>query len=180
MKSKRGAVELSVNVLVVIIISLVILAGGITLLYKFLGSAQEIKATLDARTEEEIQNLLLQEGKQVALPLNKALIKRGERKTFGLGILNSGVPETFTVSITPSSPNYISLEGVEQEDPAVSSWVLYDTDALELGEQAFASVAILVAVPADAVSGTYLFDVVVQRSDGQRYGPIQKIQVDVK
>ena len=180
MKSKKGAIELSINMLVVIILSLIILAGGIALLYKFLGNAQELKATLDARTEEEIQNLLLQEGKQVALPQNKAMIKRGEQKTFGLGVLNSGAPETFMVFVNPSSPNYISLDGIEEENLAVSSWVLYDNSPIQLDEQGSYSVAILVVVPADAVSGTYLFDVVVQRSNGQRYGPIQKIQVDVK
>src|SRR3989338_1661935 len=85
----KGAIELSVNTLVVVIISLVILAGGITLLYKFIAGAEEIKADLDARTTEELERLLVQQGKKVALPLHVADVERGKTHVFGLGILNA-------------------------------------------------------------------------------------------
>ncbi len=178
MKTKKGAIELSVNMLVVIIISVVILAGGIALLYQLLGQAEVLERDLDSRTKEELQRLLLQEGKQVALPWNKVMIKRGEQNSFGLGILNSGILESFTVLINPAL--FIPPEGEPQEDPPTASWVLYDNEPFPLKEQESKQIRILVSVPEDAASGTYLFDVKVQKSNGQRYGPIQKIQIGVK
>ena len=187
MKSKKGAIELSINMLVVIIISIVVLAAGITLLYKFLAGAQDLQVTLDAKTEEEIQHLLLQEGKLVALPINKAVLSRGEQKIFGLGVLNVGTAnsanqnspiETFNVLISPFA--YIPPAGLQQDNPPTGSWVLFDDSAFKLGQQEQHSLGIMVSVPTDAATGIYLFDVSVRRSDGKPYGQIQKIQIDVK
>lgn len=179
----RGAIELSVNMLVIIIISIVILGGGIALLYKFIDFGQQAKMDLDSRTEAELQRLLLQEGKQVALPLNKVELKRGDEKVFGLGVLNTltptaGATEVFSVMINPSA--YLPPQGESQENPEVLSWLLYDPEAFSLKEQESKQIPISVSVPVDAVTGIYIFDVKVQKSDGQRYGAIQKIQIEVE
>ncbi len=180
MGSRKGAIELSINMLVVIIISLVVLAGGITLLYKFLAGAEGFKADLDSQTEEQIERMLLQEGKIVALPTNKAILPRGEQKTFGLGVMNIGKLETFTVFISPSSPGYFPQVGSPQDNPPTNSWVLFDSSAFPLEQQEQHNVAILISVPKDAENGIYLFDVSVRKGDGQPYGGVQKIQIEVK
>lgn len=177
---KKGAIELSVNMLIVIIISLVILAGGITLLYKFLGGAVDFKLNLDAQTENELQRMLVQDGKIVALPVNKAIIPRGEQKTFGLGVMNIGKKETFTVFVNPSSPGYFPPSGPSQDNPPTNSWVLYDDSAFSLEQQQQHTQPILISVPNDAENGIYLFDVSVRKGDGQAYGGVQKIQIEVK
>ncbi len=178
--SKKGAIELSVNMLVVIIISLIVLAGGITLLYKFLAGAEGLKADLDSQTEEQIQRMLLQDGKIVALPINKAILPRGEQKTFGLGVMNIGKTETFNVFISPSSPGYFPTTGSPQDNPQTNSWVLFDDSAFSLEQQESHNVAILISVPTDAENGIYLFDVSVRKGAGLAYGGVQKIQIDVK
>ena len=86
--TKKGDISLSMNFLVIIIISFVLLGMGITLLYNLLGKANSEKAQLDARTEQEISRLLIDEGKTVALPLNTIDLYPGESHVFGLGILN--------------------------------------------------------------------------------------------
>src|SRR3989344_2758265 len=97
---KKGAIGLAVDVLVIIIISLVILAGGITILYKFIGGAEQTKAQLDERTNQELERLLVDQGQQVALPLHTAAIERGDSHVFGLGILNiGGVGNQFKVQV---------------------------------------------------------------------------------
>ncbi len=176
--SKKGAIELSVNMLVVIIISVVIFAGGITLLYRFLGNAQELKATLDSQTEEQIQQMLLQEGKIVALPINKAVLPRGEQKTFGLGVMNIGKKESFRVIVNPSK--FIPVSGPSQENPSINSWVLWDDSTFSLEQQKSHNEVIQISVPQDAENGIYLFDVSVRKGDGQPYGGVQKIQIEVK
>ncbi|MBI4151471.1 hypothetical protein HY496_00745 [Candidatus Woesearchaeota archaeon] len=185
METKKGAIELSANMLVVIIISLVVLAGGITILFQFVSDAEKFEEDLDVRTEAEIQRLLSQEGRQVALPVSKATISRGEHRLFGLGILNTitnpdGNKETFVVLVNPATYLPPQSDPEAAGDPEFGSWVLYNPEPVSLGEQESTSVEILIDVPRTAASGTYLFDVTVQKSDGRPYGPIQKIQVDVK
>src|SRR3989344_8163548 len=90
MTDTKGAIELSMNMLVMIIISIVILTGGMVLLYKFIGGAEDIKSQLDTRTDSELERLLVDQGKQVALPLHTATVTRGESHVFGIGILNIG------------------------------------------------------------------------------------------
>ena len=86
---KKGALGLSVETLVIIIISLVILSAGITLIYQFISGAEDIKAQLDQKTQEELDRLLVTQGKKVALPMHVATIRRGESHVFGIGILNT-------------------------------------------------------------------------------------------
>ena len=57
--NKKGAIQLSMSALVIIIISLFVLATGISLLFKFIDTSEDVKERLDARTEAEIENLLL-------------------------------------------------------------------------------------------------------------------------
>ena len=178
MKSKNGAIELSVNLLVVIIISLVVLAGGIVLLYKFIGGAESIQTTLDARTEEELQQLLVQQGKRVVLPFHEATIPRGEQHVFGLGIMNIGVTENFLIMVNPAK--YLPIQGEPQENPDIRSWILFNEESFSLGEQQQHAEGISISVPSGAVSGTYLFDVEVKKQNGERYGNIQKIIVVVE
>src|SRR3989344_9341775 len=86
--SKRGDISLSVNFLVIIMISLVVFGMGVTILYKIVDGSLDKKAELDARTEQELQRLLIDEGKRVALPFHIADIVAGESHIFGIGILN--------------------------------------------------------------------------------------------
>ena len=54
MVNKKAAIELSMNFLVIIIISIVILGSGIYLTRQIFTGAQETSATLDERTKEAI------------------------------------------------------------------------------------------------------------------------------
>ena len=67
-RMKKGALGLSIETLVIIIISLVILSAGITLIYQFISGAEEVKAQLDQKTQDELDRALTAQGKKVALP----------------------------------------------------------------------------------------------------------------
>src|SRR3989338_1747735 len=170
----RGSIELSMNVFVIILISLVILAGGITLLYKFLGGAEDIKAQLDEKTNEELERLLVDQGKQVALPLHTATIFRGESHVFGIGILNIGsVGNEFLLRVELSKV----VDEQEQDitptlnKAEVESWLLYNTEPIILEENGHEKEVILVKVAPDTPKGQYIFNAYVFLSDGSsQYG----------
>src|SRR3989338_7275957 len=96
----KGSLELSTNTLVVVIISVVILSSWVTLLYKFVSNAEDTKAELDARTIQAIENMIVDQGKQVALPFHTAKVERGDVHAFGIGVLNIYPEDTsFEVSV---------------------------------------------------------------------------------
>ncbi len=181
--AKRGSIELSMNVFVIVLISLVILAGGITLLYKFLGGAEDIKAQLDEKTNEELERLLVDQGKQVALPLHTATIFRGESHVFGIGILNVGnAGNEFLLRVELSKV----LDEQEQDitatmdKAAVESWLLYNTESIILEENGHTKEAILVKVSPDTPRGQYIFNAYIFLVSGEQYGNTQKFIVTVR
>ena len=175
----KGAIELSVNTLVVVIISLVILAGGITLLYKFIAGAEEIKADLDARTTEKLERLLVQQGKKVALPLHVADVERGKTHVFGLGILNAlEAQQGFFIEI--QLRKYVNELGQEVSvaPAAIEQWVLYNTGEILIEVNDNHKESILVSVPRDAAKGQYIFTALVTTTAGS-YGNPQTFVVNV-
>ena len=179
-RNKKGALELSVNMLVTVIISLVVLAGGITLLYKLLGGAGEIQSTLDKQTQEELERLLVDQGRQVVLPYHSATIERGKNHVFGLGILNIGERKEFQVVVSlvkvVDKDNQDITATIERA--AVDNRPLYDHNPKAIVESQHDTWQILIAVPNDALSGQYIFDVRAMTGE-QQYGNAQKIIVQV-
>lgn len=155
---KKGSIELSINTLVVVMISLVILGLGITLLYQFIGGAAEIQGHLDQRTEDELEQLLTDQGKRVALPLHTANVPPGESHTFGIGILNIG-EEKQEYYIIIQGVNYIAEDGEIKDIPptVIDEWILYNNEGLNVEPADNRKEPILVAVPENAPRGQYIF-----------------------
>ena len=187
MPTKKAALGLSMEMLVVIIISIVILAGGITLLYKFIGFGEQTKRDLDERTDQELERLLSDQGKKVALPLQVADVQRGKTHVFGLGILNIGeVGDQFKIVVQPAP---------DQNLQASASWLLYDQGQIEIKEGEHRKEGILVTLPKDIPAGTYIFNVQVCSGGAEPttipvvpchsdlpspYGNLQKFYVNAK
>ncbi len=172
MVNKKAAVELSMNFLVVIILSLVILAGGIALLYKFIGGVGiDTLVLIDDQTRIETEQLL-DDGSVVALPYIAKTLKRGEDFVFGLGVLNIREGDKLTFSV-----------GVEQDEESkqLKEIVpLFDSTPFVLEKNQKYTQGISISVPKDAPSGTYIFDVKVSiEEEDDIYGGVKKITVTV-
>jgi len=181
--NKKAALELPINVLVTIIIALVILASGITLLYKFIGGAEGLKTQIDERTDAELERLLVDQGKQVALPLHTATIERGSTHVFGLGILNIRDTENefrlqAELSKVVDAQERDITESVDVAE--INTWFLYNREPLRLAENEHRKEPILVNVPAAALPAQYIFNAKVFLDDGSQYGNTQKFVVMVR
>jgi len=179
-KHKQGAISLSMNLLVILIISLVILGMGVTLLYKMVGTALIDKEKLDARTQQELLRLLVDEGKKVALPLHIADLYGNEKHVFGIGILNvESENNLFQLSIELDGA--FDLEGNKiTSEFSPSEWLLYYQDNIKIEQSSHHIEPILVTVPGNAQKGKYLFNVkILKGSDGSQYGNTQKFIVNV-
>lgn len=84
---KKG-LELSLTVIVLIILSIIIFIGGITLVWRFFAGAEEIKGGIEMQTKQQIESLLRQGNELVAIPINTKNVPVGSEATFGLGIRN--------------------------------------------------------------------------------------------
>jgi hypothetical protein len=168
MFNKKAAIGLAINTIVIVIISIVILGAGITLMRNMIGGADDIKAQLDQQTEAELERLLIDQGKKVALPLHTTTIEAGESHVFGLGILN--IDESVYGNAFEIEVSYSSSFNEDGDDPPATydplSWVLYDTEKLTVTENEHHSEAILVNPLEDTPKGTYIFDVKVFQWNG--------------
>jgi hypothetical protein len=169
---KQGAIGLSINMIVIVLISLVVLGFGVSFLFKLIGGAEDFQGQISQQTSDRIQQLLIDEGKIVALPLHNANLYKGDSHIFGLGILNTQEDNNeFRISIS-----------AEDKNPSTNSldWVLYDEEWIIIQQHAHHTEAISVEVPKDAKSGTYIFNAkVIGKVHGQ-YGNRQKFTVVVK
>jgi len=181
--NKKAAIGLSINTLVVVIISLVILGSGITMLYKFIGGAEDIKGQLDSKTNEELERLLVNQGERVALPLNSVTIPKDNSHVFGMGILNiEEVEANFKIDVriskfVDSNGNILDLSPGEEAD--VLEWALYNNEPMTIAENEYQKESIMITVPNTASEGQYIFKAQVFKDD-ESYGNIQKFYVTVK
>lgn len=118
--NKKG-MELSLTVIVLIIISIIIFIGGMSMVWKFFRSAEEIKAGIDQQTKGQIEALLREGNDIVAIPINTQQVQLGRDATYGLGIRNiRPQPTMFFIQL--------NLAGVfDQKGKALP----YDKDAIE-------------------------------------------------
>lgn len=96
--SKKAAIELSTNFLVIMILGIVILSMGIYLTVQAINNAKILQDKLDEETEAQIYRSL-DTGEPVVAPLNTAEIQRGGSHSFGIGVRNIEYTTKFWVDV---------------------------------------------------------------------------------
>lgn len=184
--NNKGALGLAINTIVVIIIALVILGLGTNLMISWISGAQDLKNELDSKTQAELERMLVDQGKKVALPLHTATVERGNSHVFGLGVLNIDVEEygnEFTFEASLSKNRYLDEEGefIALDNSAIQSWLLFNPGPVKINENQHYSVSILVNVPTEAFKGKYIFNVKVRdgSEEKEQYDNTKKFYVTV-
>ncbi|MBR9683517.1 hypothetical protein GOV03_03165 [Candidatus Woesearchaeota archaeon] len=176
---KKGAIGLSVNMLVIIIISLVIFGGAMALLFNLVEGAEDAKATLDQKTDAELRRLLEIESKKVALPLHTAYLYAGDFHTFGLGILNIEEEQNFDITITPHKAFDPEENDITFNPEELQTWLLFKAGPYIIKSNEYQTIPIGVEVPKGTAKGTYIFNVDVL-AEGIKYDTVKKFYVVVK
>ncbi len=167
--NKRGF-ELSVNFIVTLILAIVVLSFGIYFVRLIYEGSTEMKMVLDQQTEMELERLM-DSGEKITLYPGRRTVDNGKMASFGLGVLNVvGGTETFKVKIT---------SGMAGSD---ITWVQTSEGPNEfpLNIANNAKKKILIGITPTSGSGTYVFNVDVEKSDGTPYDFTHKIYVEVK
>jgi hypothetical protein len=188
--NKKAAIQLSAGFLVILLLSLVVFGIGLTLMTKIFVGAEDIKKNLDAKTATQIRHSL-KGSNIVSLPFNRLTVARKKHDIAGVGILNKlGDTSTFSVHVTCnaalSHDDVVFCDessGIDCASVACDGWVLSDTDGISLENNEDVVSDVLVAIPSDAETGKYVFNVEVQCTGGpvcdDAYGSVKKLYVTV-
>lgn len=173
----KGAIELSLNFLVVIIISIIIFGFGIRFISKLSSQADDLTKVTMSELDQRIGNLVCEGFDRVCIGIDTKTIKRTQFDVFGVKIINLLDSQNFDITVTRPSPSGYTKSKKE----IASDNLILNPKArsifIEKNEEKV--IGIGVQVPADAVSGTYIFDVNIQTQDGSQYSRIQKLYVIV-
>lgn len=169
---RKGAVALSVNFLVVIIIAIVILGLSFFLFSRVIKEVKEFDEQLDEQYEEQIWRLL-DTGGVVVAPRNTQTVERGNVGRFGIGVRNIIEEEPILLFSIEVSPQTVGL------CEAKSEWLIIprdkDRNIIRHTQDIF---LIGVDIPKDTPKCTYVYNVNVTYGIDP-YGTMQKIYVDV-
>src|SRR3989344_5911025 len=169
----KKAIELSLNFMVILIISIIIFGFGVRFISRLSSEAIDLTRITEEELDERIGNLVCEGSDRVCIGIDRKTIKRTKFDVFGLKIVNILEGQSFDITVARPSPSgyTISNQPIESDDllwnPKARSVFIEKNEEKNLG--------IGVQVPADIVSGTYIFDVKIQTADGKSYSNIQKL-----
>lgn len=118
----KKALELSLTVIVLIILTIIIFIGGIALTWQLFTGAEEIKMGIEKSTKDQIEALLREGNELVTIPINKQTLTLGKEAVFGLGIRNILEQEQYHVRM--------DFEGLYDKKGKTST-AQYDPDHIE-------------------------------------------------
>jgi hypothetical protein len=187
----KTGMELSINMIVVIILGLVMLGAGIAIFNNGFGSAVELRDEMSQQQQLQL-NRLLDDGSSIVIPFTVKEAKRGEHADFDIGIsneLNAGTIDFYIyVSLDDSNPT--------GSRALFSDKVLYvnNGDAISLGNNDRHYEPVRIIVDRKVPKGQYIFNVDIcydgggktcnddnngAMASGNRLGSRQKIYVTV-
>ena len=99
MMNKRG-IEFSIGMIVGLILSILIFSMSLYFVFKWFGSAEELKGEIDKQTREQIMSALKSGNQLVAIPISIQETKRGSAVNFGVGVLNIASEDSFSLAVS--------------------------------------------------------------------------------
>ncbi len=174
----KKSIELSLNFLVIIIISITIFGFGVYFISSLAQEAEDLRGLTQKQIDEQISGFACEGSDRICIVAEKKKIQRGKVGIFGIKILNILESEDFQIVARASSPIGYKRDNSPITSPAliinppVPRW-----ESINKNEDRI--VGIGVQVPKDApIGGTYIIDVEI-RYVGGLYVPLQKLYVEV-
>lgn len=173
----KKAVELSLNFIVILIISIIIFGFGVRFISQLSSQATELQEITTAELDEKIGNLVCEGSERVCIGSDRKTIRRTKFEVFGLKIINILDSQKFDVIISRPTPSGYA----KNKQPIQADDLIWNPKArtINIEKNEEKNLGIGVEVPANAVSGTYIFDVRIQTADGKPYSATQKLYVAV-
>ncbi len=94
--NKKG-LEFSIGFVVMLILAVLVFSLSIYYMFKWFGSAEELSAEIDKRTQEQIITALRSGNQLVSVPFAVQEVKRGNKANFGIGVRNIAAEGQFRI-----------------------------------------------------------------------------------
>ena len=95
----KKAMEMSVGMIVIIILSVLIFSLSLSLLFKWFGQAEKLQGEIDRQTQDQILQALKTGNQLVVVPFSIQQIKRGDIAIFGIGVRNVGADSDYSMAV---------------------------------------------------------------------------------
>jgi len=179
MNNNKKGFELSINFIVILIISIVVFGFGIKFAYDIMHQAEELKDITLKDIEANLERIMCDSSEKICVGTSTREIRPNKVGFFTVGILNT---------YDDRQNFYIDVEESESEGiPQIGKkyWMLRNELTIEPNEQQ--KVGIAVQVPGGVKKGTYVLNVYVcsdesiscGKNSENRYGATQKLYVVV-
>ena len=104
MVSKKGALELSMNTIVIIVIGVVLLSLGLMFVRGMFGNIEDLSKRAFEGAENSLNQIATHDDK-LTIP-SQIMVKKDDTTTFNIWVVNEGdAAQTFTLSIQPAANN---------------------------------------------------------------------------
>ena len=156
MKNKRG-IELSINFIVILVISIVVFVLGIKFVYQLVSDTKNLATITFKELDDQIGDLICESSERVCISGDSKEVGRDQIGFFGIKIRNVLESQDFEVKVTRPIPGGVSKNQNEifgdklDWKPSVRT--------VHIGTNEEVKVGVGVYVPKTAVSGTYIFNV---------------------
>lgn len=181
--NKKG-IELSLNFIVMLIITLIVFGGTLAIAYKVMSKTDALKADMDKDTQDRLESIISNGDEEVIIAFKNKEAKAGNPVTFGIAVSNTlGKERDFSYNLTPAIK--VLKDGTSSNWDG-AGWVYLKTDNIGLiKNNDYMLTPFVIITPKNAASGsTYVFDVkVMYKDDGGTLrpyparNPINKIRV---
>jgi len=189
-RQNRRGMELAVNTLVVLILGVIIVGGGIALMYSIYNKAKTLPGEVDKQTQQQLFSILLGSKERIAALDNVQTVARGETATFPVAVQNQLEGKEATFLPVRAQQAAVVPPGVDAtcriSPPDTAKCPAMDVIAEPFTIKRYGSKAfyVIVTAPKGAAAGEYVYNVDVMNAtaDGQ---PINlyartKVHVDVE
>lgn len=167
---KKG-IELSLNFLVTIIITLAIFTFGVRFIHDLASEAAELESLTTDQLDKRAGQLICESTDKVCIGISKKTIPKGKFDVFGIRIINILDGQDFSIAIEKPSPSGYKKNN---EPIQTNNIKLKYRNAVFIEKNEEETIGAGIEVPKDAVSGTYVFNVKVQP-----YDELYKLYVEV-
>lgn len=183
----KKAIELSINFIVILIISIVIFGFGIIFIARLSSQATELEKMTAQDLDSKIGKIVCEGSERVCISSDRKTIKRADIGFFGLKITNVLEPpagkdgEYFEIGIFPP-PDSLGFKKDKSPIPITEPNLLINPTirTVFIVQNEEQEIGFGVKVPPEAVSGTYILNLEIKtQADGKPYSAIQKVYVDV-
>jgi hypothetical protein len=180
MMNRKGQLELSANFIVIIIISIIILVGGLALFYRMIHSAQTTVSTLDDQTEQMIKDMMTDSDRTAVYPAEMDLTD-GDSILIGIGITNIYNEEVdFTVKLISvvryANATVAGTTLADESNPGIANYnEIVSTRISILPHDKFVK-GMFLKMPKGASPGQYTYTIAIRNStQTNNYGLVQVI-----